>query len=209
MYCSHSRDASGYGSDLEARLIMCCPWKIPFFAFMIPSIIVRPARPQDCAAILELIRELASYEKAENEVELTESDLRRDAFGENRIVEMIVAEETSVESSATKEDKEHGSPKIVGTALYYEKYSTWKGVGLHLEDFVVSMEHRRRGIGSLLFEAVIRLAAERNYARLDWQVLDWNDSAIAFYKKYGAEISSEWLNGRFDRKALKKAAENG
>lgn len=176
---------------------------------MTPSIIIRPAKPEDCAAILRLIVELAVYEKAENEVELTESDLRRDAFGEKPIVEMIVAEEVGAEPSASKKGMGQAGPKIIGTALFYEKYSTWKGIGLHLEDLVVSTEYRRRGVGSLLFDAVIRLAAERDYARMDWQVLDWNESAISFYKKYGAEISSEWLNGRFDREALQKAANNG
>lgn len=153
------------------------------------EVVVRKAKPEDIPAVHQLIVDLAVFEKAPKEVELTVSQLRDDAFGDRSIVEILVAEA----------DRE-----VVGAALFYEKYSTWKGRGVHLEDFVVKEEHRRRGIGSLLFEEVIRIARERGYARMDWQVLDWNESAIAFYRKYGAALTDEWLDGRFTREDLKK-----
>jgi ribosomal protein S18 acetylase RimI-like enzyme len=151
---------------------------------------VRKASAEDVAAVLGLIRELAIYEKAPQEVTLTEDELLLDAFGTNPIVEIIVAESDSGE--------------ILGAALFYEKYSTWKGRGMHLEDIVVKEAHRQLGIGSSLFEELMRIARDRNYARMDWQVLDWNEPALNFYRKYGAGISSEWLNGRFTREDLKK-----
>lgn len=173
---------------------------------MTSSVIVRPAEPQDCRDILRLIVELAVFEKAPDEVEITEDDLRRDAFGDNPIIEMIVAEDRP---EVPTDDSPSPPSRIIGTAIFYEKYSTWKGRGLHLEDLVVDTEHRRRGVGSLLFREVMRVAAQRNYARMDWQVLDWNRSAIDFYEKYGAEITREWLSGRFDRQALKNAFDHG
>lgn len=148
---------------------------------MSSSLVIRKARPEDCVGVLELIRELAAYEKAADEVELTEERLCEDAFGDRPAVEIIVADR---------------SGKITGAALFYEKYSTWKGRGLHLEDLVVREADRGKGIGSQLFEAVAKYAADRGYSRMDWQVLDWNESAIGFYNKYKAEISREWLNGR-------------
>lgn len=176
---------------------------------MISEVSIRPAKSEDCAAILDLIRELAVFEKAEKEVELSADRLCEDAFGADPIVEMWVAEipaslEGHVSSHLGAQEK-----TVVGTAIFYEKYSTWKGRSLHLEDLVVKSAFRRRGIGDLLFREVIRIAVERDYARLDWQVLDWNESAIAFYRKYGADISTEWFNGRFDREGLKKALRNG
>jgi GNAT superfamily N-acetyltransferase len=88
--------------------------------------------------------------------------------------------------------------------MFYEKYSTWKGRSVHLEDFVVKASERRKGIGALLFEEVMRIAKDRNYARMDWQVLDWNESAIAFYKKYNANLTTEWVDGRFTREELQR-----
>jgi ribosomal protein S18 acetylase RimI-like enzyme len=152
------------------------------------GVVIRKAEPEDVSAIHALIVELAEFEKAVEEVELTVEQLREDAFGKSPIVEMIVAE---------------SGGEVVGAALFFEKYSTWKGRSMHLEDFVVKRSRRRRGIGSLLFEEVMRIAAERRYARMDWQVLDWNDSAIAFYRKYGAQLTSEWLDGRLTRDDLK------
>ena len=137
-----------------------------------------------------MIVELAVFEKAPDEVELTAAQLELDAFGEKPIIEIIVAEEDGV---------------VIGAALFYEKYSTWKGRSVHLEDFVVKASDRMSCICSKLFEEVMRIAKERNYARMDWQVLDWNESAIAFYKNYEAEISEEWLNGRFTREQLQRS----
>jgi len=154
---------------------------------MVDQILIRKAKPEDISQVFALIEELAEFEKAPDEVELTSKQLEIDAFGDKQIVEIVVAEDNGV---------------ILGAALFYEKYSTWKGRGVHLEDFVVKASERRKGIGSMLFEEVMQIAKERNYARMDWQVLDWNEPAISFYKKYEAEISEEWLNGRFTREQL-------
>jgi len=151
------------------------------------EVIIRDARPDDIPQVYALIMELAIFEKAPDEVELTDDQLLEDSFGENPILEIIVAE---------KEDL------ILGAAMFYEKYSTWKGRAVHLEDFVVKESERRKGIGAMLFEEVMRIAKERNYSRMDWQVLDWNETAIAFYKKYGANLTTEWVDGRFTREEL-------
>lgn len=148
---------------------------------------IRKAELADIAQVHGLIVELAEFEKALDEMELTPEQLHDDSFGEKPILEIIVAE---------------GDEQILGAAMFYEKYSTWKGRSVHLEDFVVKASERRMGIGALLFEEVIRIAKERNYARMDWQVLDWNETAIAFYKKYKANLSTEWVSGRFTREEL-------
>ena len=94
--------------------------------------------------------------------------------------------------------------KVLGVALYYEKYSTWKGRCIYLEDLIVTEKHRGIGAGKALFEAVIQEAKQRNSGRMEWQVLDWNQSAIDFYKKYEAELDGEWINGKFRREQLQK-----
>jgi GNAT superfamily N-acetyltransferase len=155
---------------------------------MVNQLTIRTATEFDVKQVFELIEELAEFERAADEVEISAEQLRLDAFGDHPIVEILVAEESGV---------------VKGAALFYEKYSTWKGRGVHLEDFVVKQSERRRGIGTMLFKEVIRIAKERNYARMDWQVLDWNESAIAFYQKFEAELTTEWVNGRFTREQLK------
>lgn len=162
------------------------------FVGMENEVVVRKAEAEDLPAVHRLIVDLAVFEKAPEEVELTVEQLREDAFGKDSIVEILVAEVKG---------------EVVGAVLFYEKYSTWKGRGVHLEDFVVSEGYRRKGIGSLLFEEVIRIAADRGYARMDWQVLDWNESAVAFYRKYGASLTDEWLDGRLTKEDLKKMQE--
>lgn len=152
---------------------------------------IRPATKDDVLQVFELIEELAEFENAADEVDISAQQLMMDAFGESPIIEIIVAEENG---------------EVKGAALFYEKYSTWKGRSVHLEDFVVKSSERRKGIGSLLFKEVMRIAKERDYARMDWQVLDWNESAIEFYKKYEAELTTEWMNGRFTREQLKALA---
>jgi len=151
------------------------------------EVIIREARPDDIPEVHALITELAEFEKALDEMELTEEELLNDSFGDDAILEIIVAE---------------GKEGVVGAAMFYEKYSTWKGRAMHLEDFVVKSSERRRGVGAMLFEEVMRIAKERNYSRMDWQVLDWNETAIAFYKKYGANLTTEWVDGRFTREEL-------
>jgi GNAT superfamily N-acetyltransferase len=150
---------------------------------------VRPATPTDCPEVFELIKELAVYEKAPDEVEITVQQLEEDAFGENPVVEILVADKAG---------------KIVGAALTYLKYSTWKGRSLHLEDLVVNQEERGRGIGTQLFKAVINLCKERNYARMEWMVLDWNTDAIGFYDKYRTQYLDGWTDCRLTREQLQK-----
>lgn len=146
---------------------------------------IRRAVPADVKHIIRLIRELAEYEKAPGEVVVTEEILLRDGFGEHPLFYCYVAE--------TQEGN------IPGMALYYIKYSTWKGPCVFLEDIVVSQSERGKGIGKLLFEAVKCDAIERGALRMEWQVLDWNEPAIKFYEKYQPEVLREWLNYRLTR----------
>ena len=151
--------------------------------------IVRQATPEDIPTVHALIVELAIYERAGNEVETTVAQLIEDGFGPERIFELFVAESEGA---------------IVGMALWYTKYSTWKGKCGFLEDLVVRDEFRDKGIGRALFEAVAAECAQRNFGRMEWQVLDWNEPAIGFYKKLGAELDPEWLNGKFTRDGLEQ-----
>ena len=142
---------------------------------------VRSAERGDEQAIMELIHALALYEKAPEEVVNTAHDLGVHLFDE-KICDAFVAEV----------DK-----KIIGFALFYTNYSTWKGKCLYLEDFFVLPEFRGAGIGSQLFDAVVSLAKQRGVKRMDWQVLDWNTPALNFYEKKKAHLDPEWINGRY------------
>ncbi|NLJ08317.1 MAG: GNAT family N-acetyltransferase [Sphingobacteriales bacterium] len=147
------------------------------------EVIIRKAVKDDVNSILNLIKELAEYEKAPQEVTVTTDELIRDGFGKNPLFHVYLAE-----------NKSHG---IVGMAFWYFAYSTWKGKCIYLEDIIVRQEFRRQGIGEKLFNEVLKAAREHKAKRLMWQVLNWNTPAIEFYKKkYRAEISDEWLNGR-------------
>ncbi|MDP4797702.1 MAG: GNAT family N-acetyltransferase [Crocinitomicaceae bacterium] len=141
---------------------------------------IRPAQKGDEHAIMELIHGLALYEKAPEQVVNTAEDLGVHLFDE-KICEAIVAEKDN---------------QIVGFALYYTNYSTWKGKCLYLEDFYVLPELRGEGIGSLLFDKVVEIASNRGVKRMDWQVLEWNEPALNFYKKKQAVLDPEWINGR-------------
>jgi GNAT superfamily N-acetyltransferase len=141
---------------------------------------IRAAKVGDESAIHELIVELAVYERAQDEVTNTVEQLRIDLF-EDRICDAIVVEEDS---------------KVVGFALFYTSYSTWKGRCLYLEDFYVREENRRNGIGSQLFQKVVEIAKIRGVKRMDWQVLEWNEPGLNFYKKENAILDPEWVNGR-------------
>ena len=143
---------------------------------------IRKAESTDAGAIMRLIRELAEYEKAPNEVVTSEEILIRDGFGTHPLFHCFVAEDES--------------GNVFGIALYYIKYSTWKGPCVFLEDIIVSQNVRRSGAGTLLFNAVLAAAKEMNALRMEWQVLDWNTPAIEFYKKYNPEVLHEWLNYR-------------
>lgn len=144
------------------------------------AFVIRKAQPGDEAAIMGLVQELADYEKEPDAVINTPEQLRIDLF-EDRICHCLVVE------------KEDG---LCAMALYYISYSTWNGRCLYLEDLYVQPHYRRHGIGRALFEELIALATKNGYRRMDWQVLDWNDSAIAFYKKIDAHLDPEWVNGR-------------
>ena len=141
---------------------------------------IRAAKLGDEQAIFALIQELALYEKAPEQVSNSADQLSQDLF-KSFICEAIVADENK---------------EIVGFALFYTAYSTWKGKILYLEDFYVKEIHRNKGIGNMLFEKVVEIAKDKKVKRMDWQVLEWNALALGFYEKKEAELSSEWLNGR-------------
>jgi len=141
---------------------------------------IRAAKPGDEQAIFSLIKELALYEKAPEQVSNSAEQLSQDLF-KSFICEAIVAEENT---------------EIAGFALFYTAYSTWKGKTLYLEDFYVKENHRNKGIGNMLFEKVVEIAKDKKVKRMDWQVLEWNALALGFYEKKEAELSSEWVNGR-------------
>ncbi|MGB0882254.1 MAG: GNAT family N-acetyltransferase [Vicingaceae bacterium] len=142
---------------------------------------IRKATKNDLPEVLTLIKELALYENAPNEVIITLNDLEKDGFGENPIYWIIVAELNG---------------EIVGISFYYIRYSTWKGKCLYLEDLVVKEKYRGNKIGEALFEATLNTAKEIGARLMTWQVLDWNEPAINFYKKFNAEMDPEWINGK-------------
>jgi GNAT superfamily N-acetyltransferase len=148
---------------------------------------LRNAKESDLPAILELIKELATYERAPKEVTVTLEDLKKDGFCENPVYEVILAEENNM---------------VLGMAFYFYAYSTWKGKCIYLEDIIVKEKHRGRKIGKLLFEAVILKCKEVKAKRMMWQVLDWNTPAIDFYKKYNASLDQSWVNGRLTEKQI-------
>jgi L-amino acid N-acyltransferase YncA len=143
------------------------------------NITIRRAVKEDCPRILELIQELADYEKAPDEVIVTLDHFQESGFGENPVWRAFVAEENN---------------SIHGFALYYIRYSTWKGQRMYLEDILVTNEMRGKGIGKLLMDRLIVEAREKKFRGMNWQVLDWNEPAINFYKKYEADFDPEWIN---------------
>jgi GNAT superfamily N-acetyltransferase len=142
------------------------------------NILIRSATEKDVPAILSLIKELANYEKLSDQVIATEDELKKVLFDENDFVEVLVAE--------------YGE-QIIGQALFFKNFSTFLGKpGIYLEDLYVKPEMRNKGIGKALLDKIISLAKERNYGRVEWAVLDWNESAIEFYEKIGAKKLDEW-----------------
>ncbi|MCB9360116.1 MAG: GNAT family N-acetyltransferase [Flavobacteriales bacterium] len=142
---------------------------------------IRKATKEDLPEVLALVTELAVYEKASHEVTITLEELEKDGFGENPLYWIILAE------------NENG---ILGMSFYYIRYSTWKGRCLYLEDIVVKEEYRGQKVGKVLFEETIKAAKAMNAKLMTWQVLDWNEPAINFYKKFNAELDGEWINGK-------------
>jgi GNAT superfamily N-acetyltransferase len=142
---------------------------------------IRKASKNDLPEVLNLVKELAIYENAPEEVSIKLKDLEIDCFGDNPLFWIILAE---------------NSKGIIGMSFYFIRYSTWKGKCLYLEDLVVKEEYRGKKIGEALFEATIKTAKEINAKQMNWQVLDWNEPAINFYKKFDAELDEEWINGK-------------
>lgn len=151
------------------------------------QITIREARKEDCPRLLELINELAIYEKAPEEVTVTLSEFEEAGFGQQPVWKAFVAEADHV---------------IHGFGLYYVRYSTWKGCRLYLEDLLVTEEMRGKGIGKLLFDTLVDEAVNKGYNGMTWQVLDWNEPAINFYKKYNAHIESGWLNAALSKEQI-------
>lgn len=143
------------------------------------SVVIRKGKEQDLPMVLELVKELAVFEKAPNEVEVTVNEMRDWGFGKQPLFEFFVLEK-------------NGS--IVAMALYYYKYSTWKGKCLFLEDIIVTESERKNGYGQLLFNEVMQVAKTEQVRRMEWQVLDWNTAALEFYKKYNSLFDAEWIN---------------
>ena len=139
--------------------------------------IIRKGTPSDMPSVLELIKELATFEKEPDAVVISVDDLIRDGFAENPLFHTFVAEVDD---------------KIIGIALYYYRYSTWKGKTIHLEDLIVKEDKRGTGAGFALYSEIIAQGKRDNVRRIEWNVLDWNTPAIEFYKKSGAKILDDW-----------------
>lgn len=153
---------------------------MPQAIFLVNSMVnIRIGEKGDLPYLLLLVKELAIYENAENEVETTLESMEADAFGGQKLFNFLVAE---VEN------------EIVATAVYFYTYSTWKGKTLYLEDIVVNQQHRRKGIGTLLFNHLLFIAKNESVKRMSWQVLNWNEPAIEFYRKIDTIFDSEWIN---------------
>lgn len=151
------------------------------------DVLIEDAVAGDVDAICSLIKELAIYERAANEAVLTPQQLLEDGFSENKIFHCFVARQQQ---------------QVIGIALTYIKYSTWKGKCVFLEDIIVTDAHRNKGVGTLLFNRAVAYAHSLNAARLEWQVLEWNEPAIKFYQKMGATLDPEWINGKLTREDL-------
>lgn len=150
------------------------------------QITIRRAVAEDCESILELVRELAEFEKAPQEVTVSLEHFTACGFGKNPVWWAFVA----TLSHGGEEQEE----TIVAIALYYIRFSTWKGATMYLEDILVTEKMRGKKIGSMLFDRLIEEAKEKGLSRIAWQVLNWNEPAINFYKKYNASFDGEWVN---------------
>jgi len=151
---------------------------------------IREGQIEDLPRLLELIKELAVYEKAPNEVINTVKMMKEDGFGENPVFGFFVA----------IKDNTH---EIIGTSIFYYRYSTWKGKRLYLEDLSVTESERGNGAGKLLFDRTLLKTLQDNCSGMTWQVLDWNTPAINFYKKYGADLDEGWINCNLQKDQIK------
>jgi GNAT superfamily N-acetyltransferase len=143
------------------------------------NITLRKAEREDCSRLLELVKELAVYERAPREVTVTLEHFEKSGFGTRPVWWAIVAEVDG---------------RVEGFALYYIRFSTWKGQRMYLEDFIVTEKMRGKGLGKLLFDQLIKVAKKKQFHGIQWQVLEWNEPAINFYKKYNADFDPEWIN---------------
>ncbi len=149
--------------------------------------IIRDAVTQDMDQVLDLIRELAAFEKEPDAVEVTTKELIKEGFGDHPLFHCFVAEVDQ---------------QIVGIALVYFRFSTWKGRSLHLEDLIVKESMRGTGLGSALYEEVIKYGKSQGVRRVEWVVLDWNQNAIDFYEKSGAKLLKDWYLVQMDQKGM-------
>ena len=152
------------------------------------NITIRKSQKEDMPRVLELIQELADFEKEPHEVEVTVEDLQKDGYGNLPKFTCFVAEIDNT---------------IEGIALVYFRYSTWKGQVLHLEDLIVSQEKRGSGLGSLLLDEVVKFGDQLGVKRISWEVLDWNESAIKFYEKKGANVMRDWDVVQLNKEGIK------
>ncbi|MFM8742757.1 MAG: N-acetyltransferase family protein [Cytophagales bacterium] len=150
---------------------------------------VREGRKEDLPQVLELVKELAEYERALHQVSNTVEAMEKDGFGTNPVFGFFVAESQA---------------RIVGISLYYYRYSTWKGKRVYLEDIVVRQEERGKGIGKQLFDRTMQFTLDSGCSGLVWQVLDWNKPAIDFYTKYNAAFDGEWINCSLESEQIRQ-----
>lgn len=158
------------------------------------AINIRKGEKKDLPGVLKLVKELAEYERAPHEVTNTVERMEREGFGPNPVYGFFVAEREDI---------------IVGLSLYYYRYSTWKGKRLYLEDIIVTEAERGKGIGKLLFDKTLEKTVEDNCTGMTWQVLEWNESAFNFYKKYGAKRDGEWVNCSLEENEIKEIISAG
>ena len=152
---------------------------------------IRVGERSDIPAALGLVRELAIYEKEPDAVLVSEAEMEAAGFGPGKLFDFFVAELNGT---------------VVGLALYFEHYSTWTGRCIHLEDLYVQEAHRKTGVGGQLFHAVVQEASKRGVRRMQWQVLDWNAPAIAFYNKLNANLDGEWINCQLNQSQINQLA---
>jgi GNAT superfamily N-acetyltransferase len=153
------------------------------------SITLRVAQKEDCPRLIELVNELALFEKAPEEVTVSLQEFEDSGFGNTPVWKAFVAVDNDV---------------IIGFALYYIRFSTWKGRRVYLEDFIVTEEYRGKGVGKLLFNQIIQETKQLGHSGMVWQVLDWNQPAIKFYNKYEASIEEGWLNASLSKEQVSK-----
>jgi GNAT superfamily N-acetyltransferase len=153
------------------------------------NVLIREGRKEDLSQVFELVKELALFERAPEQVTNTVKMMEQDGFGQHPVYGMFVAEKTN---------------RIVGISIYYYRYSTWKGRRLYLEDIIVTETERGSGIGKKLFERTLKKTLEDNCTGMMWQVLDWNTPAIDFYKRFNAKLDSEWVNCNIESEEIRK-----